>query len=349
MGSGYSLPAVTQWYIQGGKYYGKAGYEAAAKHFAPADELVGRTVLITGANAGIGRAAAEMLARRKADVHMLCRNAERGAEAAAAITAATGNPAVQVHVVDVADPASCRAFAEAWGSKPVHALINNAGVLLPQRTATPGGVESGFATMAGGSWLLTGLLLPNLAAARPSPGRVVHVSSGGGLTVKCDVGDLQCERRKYDGTLQYAHVKRAQIMLSDWWAQRLAADCKGLVVSHVMHPGWAATPGVQTSIPDFFEKNKDTLRSSEQGADTAVWLATSSEPALAASTSSGGGGFWFDRAPAQRHFTLAGTRSSDAEVSRLLAECERVTGYKYTPPTPPPAAAAAAAAAPASS
>jgi dehydrogenase/reductase SDR family protein 12 len=289
-------------------------------------DLSSRNFIVTGANAGLGRSTAEALAKRKASVHMLCRSAERGAAAQAEIKALTGNQDVHLHVVDIGDTEQVKRFASSWGDKQVHALVCNAGVLLQERQTNSKGFEMGFATMANQSYLLTGLLLPNLAAAQPAPGRVVHVSSGGGLTVLCDVGDLQCERRKYDGTLQYAHVKRAQIMLSDWWAKALPSQAHltpAQVVSHAMHPGWAGTEGVKTSIKDFYEKNKDTLRSSEQGADTIVWLAAAQAPAAPATTT---GGFWFDRAHAQRHFTLAGTTSSEGDVERMLQECERCTG-----------------------
>jgi NAD(P)-dependent dehydrogenase (short-subunit alcohol dehydrogenase family) len=95
-------------------------------------------------------------------VHLLCRNRERGEAARREIAAATGNPSVHLHVVDVSDAASVRAFAEAWNASgaPVHALINNAGVLPAERTLTREGHEAGWATMMMQSYLLTGLLIP---------------------------------------------------------------------------------------------------------------------------------------------------------------------------------------------
>ncbi len=240
---------------------------------------------------------------------------------------------MHLHIVDLADAASVRTFASNFGSStPVHALVLNAGVLVPgQRQVTPNGYEVGLATMVNQSYLLTGLLLPNLVAAgTPSnPARIVHVSSGGGLTVKAAVDDLNCEKRAYDGTLQYAHVKRCQILLSDYIADQLSKNGVRNVVSHSMHPGWAATPGVQSSIPEFFEKNKDTLRSSDEGSDTIAWLAAGKSVADTKKVPSGG--FWFDRARAERHYPMAWTQSSAADVQKLLAVCEKMTsGYKLT-------------------
>jgi dehydrogenase/reductase SDR family protein 12 len=327
MGAGYSMIAVAQWLVQGTRHYGRAGFARASAKWRPADldgvDLTGTTVLVTGGNGGLGRAAAEALAARRASVHLLCRSAERGAAAAAEIAAATGHADVTPHAVDVSDPASVRAFAAAWGARPVHALINNAGVLPATRTLAPGGVEAGLATALGGTLLLTGLLLPALAAAgRPgAPARVINVSSGGGLTVRLDIDDLNGDRRAYDGTLQYAHAKRAQMALTAAWARKLAG---APVAVHAMHPGWAVTEGVKTSIPDFYEKQKDSMRTAAQGADTIVWLAAS--PAAAAAAP---GRLWFDRAPADTDFPLAGTALGPRDVDKLWREAERLTGWTY--------------------
>lgn len=164
------------------------------------------------------------------------------------------------------------------------------------------------------------VLLQSLLRAHTKPGRVVNVASGGLYTVRLDIDDPLCERRKYDGTQQYAHVKRAQLMLSDTWAERLAGS--GIIVN-TMHPGWSDTPGVKTSIPDFRESHAGDLRTPEEGADTIVWLAAS--PKARTLT----GEFFFDRAVAPKHFTLAGTQSTPVECARLWEKCSEWTAYRY--------------------
>lgn len=304
---------------------------------------------MTGANAGLGRVTAEALAARKAEVHLVCRDAGRGTAARDAIAASTGNTAVHLHVVDVSDTAAVKSFAARWieSGKPVHALVNNAGVLPQERTLTREGYEVGMATALLQSYLLSGLLMPALALAgrqrsntSGSPGRVINVSSGGGLTVRLDVDDLNCEKRKYDGMLQYAHAKRAQMMLTDHWATT-AASAAAPVIINSMHPGWSITEGVKSSITDFYNKNKDSMRTAEQGADTIVWLAAAPIDALRRAagddhaqhprdqTAGPSGMLWFDRSPASQHFTLAGTASTADEGKRLIANCEKMVGWRW--------------------
>lgn len=282
---------------------------------------------MTGANAGLGYATASALASRKAEVHLLCRSKERGEEARQRIVAETGNAAVHAHVVDVSNPASVRSFASGWGSKKIDVLVNNAGVLPQRYEAGADGKESSMGTALGQTYLLTGLLLPALCAAgRTSPSRVINVSSGGGLTVRLNPSYLfWTSRRKedYNGTLQYAYAKRAQMMLTELWARKLASARMPVVV-HAMHPGWAETPGVTTSLADFAKKQEGKLRTPEQGADTIVWLAASKDSRIVSSP----GTFWFDREPASLHFPLDGTRSSEAEYDSLWATCAKEYGWQ---------------------
>jgi dehydrogenase/reductase SDR family protein 12 len=168
-------------------------------------------------------------------------------------------------------------------------------------------------------------MMPYLRRASPSPGRVVHVSSGGQYTTRLDVTNLQFEKNPgaFDGSLQYARVKRAQVVLAEMWAQRIPAT---EAVSNSMHPGWADTPGVRSSIPQFYESHKDTLRSPAQGIDTMVWLASSREPKAVTTN----GKFVFDREPALTDFWLAGTAVNSAEKAALWDACERLCGRTFT-------------------
>jgi dehydrogenase/reductase SDR family protein 12 len=336
MGSGYSLVAATQWYVQGNRTYTKQGFEAfrASPAYRPSDlekDLAGRVMIVTGANSGLGLATARALAGKRAEVHLVVRNAARGAEALAAVKAAAGegHSSVFLHVADLSEGPSIRAFAAEWlaSAKPVHALVNNAGVLSPTRVLNSEGLEASTATALGQSYLLTALLWPALKAGgrADDPSRVINVSSGGGLTVRLDVNDLYGSRREpWDGKLRYAQAKRAQMMLTEAFAAKAAAGAN--IALHAMHPGWSATEGVATSLPGFGEdlrKGGKDLRSPEEGADTIVWLA--------AGPPQPPGRLWFDRAPVPMHFPFAGTTSSAGEASALWAACERDWRYVWTP------------------
>ncbi len=124
--------------------------------------LAGRSVMVTGASAGIGEAACTELARRGATVHMVVRSRERGQQALERITAASGSKAIELHLCDLSSLASVREFSSAFlaAGEPLNVLINNAGVLPDKRTHTEEGFELSFATNVLGPFLLTALLLP---------------------------------------------------------------------------------------------------------------------------------------------------------------------------------------------
>jgi hypothetical protein len=128
--------------------------------------------------------------------------------------------------------------------------------------------------------------------------------------------DLQFEKGSYTGTASYARTKRGQVILNELWAERFADT--GVVV-HTMHPGWARTSGVATSLPTFNRVMQPFLRTPEQGADTIVWLASSAE-ALESS-----GRFWFDRQVAPTHI-MESTKESDAERQQLWDRLVHLTG-----------------------
>jgi dehydrogenase/reductase SDR family protein 12 len=289
-------------------------------------ELGGRSVMITGASSGIGEAACAELARAGATVHMVVRSRERGEQARGRIAATRGSTAVELHLCDLSSLASVREFASGFlaSGEILGVLINNAGVFPVERRHTEEGFELTFATNVLGPFLLTSLLLPALRRAAPS--RVINVSSGGMYTARIDVDDLQLEHRDFDGARFYAHTKRAEVILSEEWGRRLAAD--GITV-HSTHPGWVATAGIKSSLPRFNRLMGPLLRDPGAGADTIVWLAGS--PQAARST----GEFWHDRRPRPKH-RVPWTRESPEERTRLFEECERLCGL-------PPGGATAAA------
>ena len=289
--------------------FDRSGFRRHAAGFRAEDlevSLAGKTCLVTGGNSGIGKAAATQFAARGAGVFLLCRSRERGEAAAEEIRRATGNAAVRVEELDVSEKQSIRAFVRRFRPSRVDVLVNNAGVLPDRRVATGDGVEQTLATNLLGPYLLTELLLPKLEAAPDA--RVVSVASGGMYTQKLDVEALRSGGPDpFDGVVQYARTKRALVVLNELWAER---HRKRGVTFFAMHPGWADTPGVQSSLPRFRAATKGVLRTPEEGADTVVWLA------VAPSLSMRNGLFWFDREPVSTHY-LPWTTESPEERQAL--------------------------------
>jgi NAD(P)-dependent dehydrogenase (short-subunit alcohol dehydrogenase family) len=296
--------------------FDRLGYARHRKRFREADlsvRLEGRICLVTGANSGIGRATSRALAARGARVTLLCRDLGRGEEARDAIRRETGNARVDLGLLDVADLGSVRRLAAERGREAVHALVHNAGVLPDRRILTRDGLELAFATHVAGPHLLTALLASRLGSGR---GRVVWVSSGGMYLERLSLEDVGWERRPYDGLSAYAQAKRMQVVMARAWAKRLAA--LGVEV-HAMHPGWADTPAVRTSLPRFHRLMGPLLRDAESGADTVVWLVVN--PNLPGPS----GSFWFDRSRVPAHY-LPWTRERRGDAERLLRLCDEVTG-----------------------
>lgn len=297
--------------------FDRTGFLIHQLQFDPADTQVdmrGKTCLVTGANSGLGYATALRLAQLGADVWLLCRSAERGQTALREIRRASGNQRVHLELVDMSSQISIRAFAERFTAARVDVLVNNAGVLPDERTDTADGLELTWATNVVGPFLLTRLLLPKLQAA--SQGRVINVSSGGMYTQRLALDDLDWRTRPFDGVAAYALTKRAEVILSEMWAQQLAGTP---VTVNSMHPGWADTPSVRVSLPRFYRLMQKALRSAEQGADTIVWLAVC--PRLAGES----GRFWFDRKARSTHY-LPRTRETAAERDELWRLCCRQCG-----------------------
>ncbi|NNL64696.1 MAG: SDR family oxidoreductase [Myxococcales bacterium] len=306
--------------------FDRTGFRIHSLTFDPADldvDLSGRRCLVTGANSGIGFETAVGLAERGADVTLLCRNAERGAEAVARLRERTPNGQATLELLDVSDLDSVRSFADRFGEAPVDVLVHNAGVLPDERLETDDGLELTFATHVAGPFLLTRLLQPNLEAS--GEGRVVWVSSGGMYTRRLQVDDPQWQHRAYDGVLAYAETKRAQVVLSEMFAEAFRGTN---VTVNAMHPGWADTPAVRSSLPLFHRVTRLILRTPAEGADTVLWLAAS------AAARPHTGRFFFDR-HVRRTQWLPTTQESRVERDALWQTCEAlVEASESTDPVP---------------
>ncbi len=204
--------------------------------------MTGRHVVVTGGNSGIGLEAAAGLAVQGAHVIIAVRNAEKGARAVTEIRSRTGSETVEQMPIDLASLASIRAFADAWRARdePVHVLLNNAGLVLHERSITADGFETTFGVNHLGHFLLTALLRDALVAS--SPARVVTVSSGAhaGARHGLDFDDLMWERRRYSGLGMgaYCASKLANVMFTRELARRFdGAD----VTANCLHPGFVGS------------------------------------------------------------------------------------------------------------
>ena len=303
--------------------YTRIGYRLRKDTFKPTGlpPLDGKVVLVTGASSGLGLAAAEGFARLGATVRLLARDERGGELARTQITARTGNGDVHLDLCDLSDLDSVRQYAQRLRDQTVRlaVLVNNAGALSHERTLSADGIELTFATNVVGPFLLTNLLVPLLAAS--DPGRIVNVSSGGMYAQRVHLDDLQMANERFDGATAYARSKRAEVMLTEAWAERLV---RSTVVAHAMHPGWVDTPGLKSSLPRFYRAMKPLLRTPAEGADTIVWLGAAAEPAGSS------GGFWHDRRRRPTHLA-PWTKQRPLERERLWAECERLSGWHETP------------------
>jgi NAD(P)-dependent dehydrogenase (short-subunit alcohol dehydrogenase family) len=280
---------------------------------------VGKVALVTGASSGLGEATCEGLARAGARVHMLVRDLERGEEARERLRSRLDPDAqLELQLCDLADLSAVRSFARSFSAseRRLDVLVNNAGVLPLKRQRSTDGFELAFATNVLGPFLLTGLMVE--ALRRGDHGRVINVSSGGMYTARLDVDDPQLDGREFDGPSFYAHTKRAEVALTEVWAERLAEFG---ISCHSMHPGWADTPGLSTSLPRFHRLMRPLLRDPREGADTIVWLATADRVEIAQRS----GEFWHDRRRRPKH-RVPWTRESHQERERLWTECARLVG-----------------------
>ncbi|MFD7629080.1 oxidoreductase [Streptomyces sp. NPDC059851] len=200
----------------------------------------GRTAVVTGANSGIGYAAARELARRGAEVVLACRSAARGHAAAIRLRSEVPGAEVEFAHLDLADLGSVREFAEGYARRrpALDLLVNNAGVMALPYGRTADGFETQFGVNHLGHFALTGLLLPRLLDAAPGA-RIVNVSSGLHVLGDIDHDDLGSERH-YRRWIAYGRSKTANLLFTHELARRLAAAGSTIVAASA-HPGYAAT------------------------------------------------------------------------------------------------------------
>jgi NAD(P)-dependent dehydrogenase (short-subunit alcohol dehydrogenase family) len=251
-------------------------------HTPPVPSMAGKTVVITGGNSGIGKAAASALATAGARVIITARNEQRGRDAVADIVAASGSKQVELSLFDLADLSTVRAGAADLLERcpRIDVLLNNAGLILSERRVSAEGFEATLAINHLGPFLLTELLLDRLKASAPS--RIVNVASTAHNFARRGMvfDDLMAER-SYKAMEVYGRSKLANILFTAELATRLEGTG---VTANSLHPGSVATgyardgdtTGFMAWGVKFYALLPVTL-TPEQGARTSVYLCSSPE------------------------------------------------------------------------
>ncbi len=309
-------------------------------HWASSDipDQTGRTVLVTGANSGLGLRSAGALARRGATVLMACRSADRAESARAQVAAVAKGPDPMAIALDLADLASVRkAAAEVGGTvERLDILMNNAGVMAPPLERTADGFEMQLGTNHLGHFALTGLLLP--ALRRAAAPRVVTTSSNMHRVGGTAWDDPNYERTRYGRWTAYGRSKLANLLFMRELARR-AGEAGASLVSVSAHPGYASTHLQSTSAG----QSGGWLLSRAAGAAVALGnsLVAQSDaagalPQLYAATMPDvepgdyfGPGGPFEMRGSPKKVGMSSAASDDESARRLWALSEDLTGVTY--------------------
>jgi NAD(P)-dependent dehydrogenase (short-subunit alcohol dehydrogenase family) len=280
----------------------------------------GRTVVVTGANSGIGLIAARELARVGARTILAVRDPQKGERAAARI-----DGDVEVRQLDLADLGSVRAFADAWEGE-IDVLINNAGVMIPPQGTTADGFELQFGTNHLGHFALTNLLLPHVTD------RVVTVASGAHRGAHVDLSDVNWERREFKNWAAYGQSKLANLLFTLELERRLRS-AGSPVRALAAHPGYAAT-NLQSATTHPLQRvgmkigNRVLAQDDVAGAAPTLFAASQDLPGASYVGPDGLGEF-------RGSPTLVGrtAEASDPETAKLLWDLsEQLTGVRYAAP-----------------
>jgi NAD(P)-dependent dehydrogenase (short-subunit alcohol dehydrogenase family) len=288
-------------------------------------DLTGRTAVVTGANSGIGRAAARALAGAGARVVLAVRDTAKGRDAAATMPGAT-----EVRALDLASLASVREFAAGWEGD-LDLLINNAGVMATPFARTGDGFELQFGTNHLGHFALTNLLLQHVT------GRVVTVSSTAHRVGRIDLDDLNWEHKPYRTWRAYGQSKLANLLFTAELQRRLTA-VGSPVLATAAHPGYAATnlqfhSGRRALDIGSWVANRLIAQDEDGGALPTLYAATADIPG---DSFAGPGGFMEQRGAPKLVGRTEAARDT-AVARRLWDASEELTGARF------PLSAAAAA------
>lgn len=269
-------------------------------------DMSGKTCVVTGANSGIGFITARELARRNADVTLVCRNEQKGRAAQDEIRKAVDRD-TRLELADFASLDAVQDLAlRLRAQPPIDVLVNNAGLMATERSETVDGFEYTFAVNHLAPFLLTNLLLDRLRERGEA--RIVNVASRAHSRVDLDLDDLQSEK-SFGGWNAYCRSKLCNVLFSAELARRI--DGTG-VTSNALHPGVIAS--------GFGRENRGLWKwammlariamvSPEEGAKTQIHLATSDE------VRGTNGAYFVDAKPA-----ATSAQGADPELARKLWE-----------------------------
>jgi len=287
-------------------------------------DLSGKTILVTGANSGIGLEAVKLFAGKGAEVIMACRNVEKAEVAAAEVRAVVPEARLEIMALDLADLASVKAFADAVKQRfaKLDVLLNNAGLMAPPLQRTKDGFEIQFGTNHLGHFALTGQLLELLEAA-DAP-RIVQISSLAHRGGKLMWGNLNAEK-SYSRWAFYCQSKLANLIFARDLNRRLE-KAGSKVHAYAAHPGYSATH-LQKTMPGGGLFNTIMAQTAEKGCLPGVMAATSPDVKP--------GGYY---GPDGRIMELRGypapafarkITDNKTVAQRLWQESERLTGVRY--------------------
>jgi len=299
-------------------------------------DQTGKTIVVTGANSGLGLRSSEGLAAKGALVVMACRNAEKARTAQRSVEAVATGPAPVVVALDLASLASVRECAEALAAQhpKIDVLMNNAGIMAVPKSTTVDGFESQLGTNHLGHFALTGLVLPALLAA-PEP-RVVNVSSNAHKLGRLNLDDLFFERTRYSRWRAYSQTKLANLLFTSE-LQRRAVAAHTALTAVAAHPGYSATnltsgPAIGAAVLKPFLAIGDKLagQPDHMGALPQLYAATMADVAP--------DDYWGpDGLREQRGHPVLVGRTKHAQsvddAAALWARSEELTGVTYTWPT----------------
>lgn len=297
----------------------------------------GRTIMVTGANSGLGKQTARALAAAGATVLLACRDAERAAVARAEIGSEVPGADLEIVSLDLSDLSSVTAAAEEVSGRPapLDVLVNNAGVMAPPYLETADGFELQFGTNHLGHFALTGRLIEKLVAS-DAP-RVVTLSSTAHRLGKMDFDDLN-SKRSYSRWPAYGQSKLANLLFTLELSRRARAAGTDLIAA-AAHPGYSAT-NLQTAgiglgamgtlmKPLMIAGNLIFAQDDASGALPTLYAATA--PGVAGNEFFGPDGFQGMRGRHPRRVGRTGRAANAKDARRLWEASEELTGVDFGP------------------
>lgn len=277
--------------------FDQSGYKRHCPNPLPKVNFLGSHGIITGASSGIGLAVAKSLIEQGMSCLLVGRNLDKLEEnfQSALLLNSTS------FSLDMADLKKVYDFANDNVRTSIDVLVHNAGAMPSSLSITKDGYEQVFASQVIGPFILT-KALADLGKLKKNS-RIIFVSSGGMYLKSLDLSDLLFKNQNYNKYIAYANAKRAQVILAKQFSKKYPE-----YLFSSMHPGWVSTPGVRSSMPLFNKLLGNRLRTSEEGADTILWLA--------AREVYPNGKFWFDRKEANT--TILHLNKSTEEENELL-------------------------------